>query len=62
MASDPKDLEDAKQWSNRAAEMRLIAEQMSDPTNRLMAGKLATGYDRLAQHAERHAKDAKRQT
>jgi hypothetical protein len=49
-------LDDARQWRNRAEEMRVTAEAMRDETCRRIAQNIARDYDRMAQHAERRAK------
>jgi hypothetical protein len=60
MAHDPYDLENSVQWRMRAEEMRTIADGMVDPINRATALRLAKDYDRLAEHAERHAERSAR--
>jgi len=49
-------LHDAEQWRARAEEMRLVAEDMVDPTNKQAALQIAADYDRLAECAERRSR------
>ena len=48
-------LDDARQWHNRAEEMRVVADGMIDERNRGVANRLADSYERLAKHAEERA-------
>ena len=48
--------DDARQWRDRAEEMRLVAEGMRNEQNRKLALRIAADYDRLAMHAERRAR------
>src|SRR5262245_29718834 len=48
--------EDARQWRDRAEEMRMVAEGMRNEHNKKVALRLAADYDRLAMHAERRAR------
>ena len=48
--------EDARQWRDRAEEMRMVAEGMQNEHNKKIALRLAADYDRLAMHAERRAR------
>jgi hypothetical protein len=43
---------DAEHWRDRAAEMRVLSEQMKDPNARSMMLKLANDYEKLADRAE----------
>jgi hypothetical protein len=43
---------DAKHWRDRAAEMRALAETMSNIETRAIMLKLANDYDKLADRAE----------
>ncbi|PWT92050.1 MAG: hypothetical protein C5B56_02950 [Proteobacteria bacterium] len=47
-------LVDSKHWLDRAEEARLLAESMHDAGARLAMLTTAMGYERLAEHAERH--------
>jgi hypothetical protein len=47
--------DDARQWRDRAEEMRMVAEGMQSELNKKIALRLAADYDRLAMHAERRA-------
>ena len=44
--------DDARQWRDRAEEMRAVADGMQSEQNRGVALRLAADYDRLAMHAE----------
>jgi len=48
--------DDARQWRDRAEEMRMVAEGMQSEQNKKIALRLAADYDRLAVHAERRAR------
>jgi hypothetical protein len=48
---------DAKHWRDRAAEMRVLAEEMNDIDARAMMLKLASDYDKLGDRAEARASD-----
>jgi hypothetical protein len=50
---------DARQWRNRAEEMRMVAEEMISVANKAIAQRLADSYERLAMHAEERAKSNK---
>ena len=50
--------DDARQWRDRAEEMRVVAEGMRNEHNKSVALRLASDYDRLAWHAERRARCA----
>ena len=39
-------------WSGRSEEMRIMAEEMQDPTARAMMLRLSADYGRLAERAE----------
>ena len=49
-------LDDARQWRDRAEEMRVVADGMRSKQNRNVALRLAADYDRLATHAERRVR------
>ena len=42
-------------WSGRCEEMRIMAEEMHDPTARAMMLRLSADYGRLAERAEEQA-------
>jgi hypothetical protein len=48
--------DDARQWRDRAEEMRAVADGMQNEHNKNIALRLAADYDRLATHAERRAR------
>jgi hypothetical protein len=45
-------LDDAKHWRDRAAEMRALAEDMTDVDTRSIMLRLASDYNKLADRAE----------
>ena len=45
-------LNDAKHWRDRAAEMRLLSDEIKDLEAQRMMLKLANDYDKLADRAE----------
>ncbi len=46
---------DAKHWRDRAAEMRVLSDEIKDPQAQRMMLKLANDYDKLADRAEERA-------
>ena len=46
---------DAKHWRDRAAQMRVLSDEMKDPKARSMMLKLANDYEKLADRAEDRA-------
>lgn len=48
--------EESKRWRLLALEALTIAEQMSNPETKAIMLDIAVGYDRLAEHAEKHAR------
>jgi hypothetical protein len=53
-------IDDARQWRNRAEEMRMVAEEMISVSNKAIAQRLADSYERLAKHAEERVESNKR--
>jgi hypothetical protein len=51
-------IDDARQWRNRAEEMRVVAEEIS-VSNKAIA-QIADSYERLAKHAEERVESNKR--
>jgi hypothetical protein len=51
-----RDLNDAKHWRDRAAEIRVLAEEMKEADARTMMLNLAMDYDKLADRAEDRAR------
>ena len=47
-------------WSGRSEEMRIMAEELQDPTARAMMLRLSADYGRLAERAEEVAARANR--
>jgi hypothetical protein len=45
-------IDDPKHWRSRAAEMRMLADEMSDESARTIMLKLANDYDKLGDRAE----------
>ena len=56
MTDTTSTFDDARQWRDRAEEMRMVAEGMRSEQNKKIALQLAADYDRLAVHAERRAR------
>jgi len=52
----PRDLNDSKHWRDRAAEMRVLANDMKEPKARAMVLSLADDYDKLADRAAERAR------
>jgi hypothetical protein len=48
----PRDINDAKHWRDRAAEMRALSVMMNHAETQLVMSKLADDYDKLADRAE----------
>ena len=48
-------INDAKHWRDRAAEMRVLSDEIKDPQAQRMMLKLANDYDKLADRAEDRA-------
>ena len=52
-------INDSKHWRDRAAEMRVLSDEIKDPQAQRMMLKLANDYDKLADRAQdRAARDA----
>jgi hypothetical protein len=51
-----RDLNDSKHWRDRAAEMRVLAEEMRDADAACLMHDLANDYDKLADRAAERAK------
>jgi hypothetical protein len=49
-------INDPRHWRDCAEEARLLAEDMTDPTNRATMQRLAMDYDYLAERAEHRTK------
>jgi hypothetical protein len=49
----PRDINDPKHLRERAGEMRMLADGMKDARTRREMERLADGWDKLADHAER---------
>jgi hypothetical protein len=45
-------INDPKHWRDRAAEMRILADEMKDVDAKTMMLKLAEDYDKLAERAQ----------
>jgi hypothetical protein len=52
----PALLDDPEHWRSRAEEVRAVAEQLSDAEAKRTMLRIATDYDRLAEHAELQAR------
>ena len=44
-------LDDPEHWRSRAEEARTVAEQLADPEAKRTMLRIATDYEKLAQHA-----------
>jgi hypothetical protein len=55
-AQSPSSTNDPKHWRDRADEVRLLAEDMQDPTTKATMQRLARDYDHLAERAEQRTK------
>ena len=49
-------INDPRHWRDRAEEIRLLAEDMKDPTMKATMQRLAEDYDHLAERAEHRTK------
>jgi hypothetical protein len=52
--------DDPRYWRIRAEETRVIAEQISNLESKRTLLEIATGYERLAERAERRLRDSKK--
>jgi hypothetical protein len=50
-----RDLNDAKHWRDRAAEMRALADTYIDEAAAQIMNRLADDYDKLAERAEQRS-------
>jgi hypothetical protein len=50
-----QNINDAKHWRDRAAEMRALSDKIKDSQAQRMMLKLANDYDKLADRAEERA-------
>jgi hypothetical protein len=50
-----RDVNDPRHWRNRAEEVRVLAEGMNDAKTRPIMTRLADGWDKMADRAERRA-------
>ena len=50
-----QDVYDFRHWRSRAEEMRVLAEGMNDIKTRRIVTRLADGWDKMADRAERRA-------
>ena len=48
------ELHDPSHWRDKAEETRIEAEEMRDPVSRRAMEKVASEYDRLADHVEEY--------
>jgi hypothetical protein len=48
-------INDAKHWRDRAAQMRVLSDEIKDPQAQRMMLRLANDYDKLADRAEDRA-------
>ena len=51
-----REMNDAKHWRDRGAEMRVIADGFTDKKAAAMIRRLADDYDKMAERAEDRAK------
>jgi len=49
----PQDIYDPRHWRNSAEEMRVLAEAVKDTETRRIMSRLADGWDKMADRAER---------
>ena len=52
---DLQGIYDAKRWRDRAAQMRVLSDELKDPRAQRMMLKLANDYNKLADRAEDRA-------
>jgi hypothetical protein len=52
----PRNIHDANHWRDRAAQMRVLAEGVTDLEKRQVINRLADDYDKLAERAASRAR------
>ena len=49
----PRDIRDPGHWRSNAEEMRVVAEDMDDTETRRIINRLADGWDKMADRAQK---------